>query len=132
MPSIFTQIIQGQIPCYKIAEDEHHIAFLDINPLQLGHTLVVPKEEVDYILDLNDQQTTELHLFAKRVALAIQKTCPCKKVASFVIGLDVPHVHVHLVPINTESDLHIDPEHRKKRTPQEMQDVATKIAAQFI
>lgn len=98
-------IIAGDIPCYKVAEDERFFAFLDINPLVKGHTLVVPKQEVDYIYDLSDDDLAAMHVFAKKVALAIQKAFPCKKVGEAVIGLEVPHAHIHLIPIQKESDM---------------------------
>lgn len=104
--TIFSKIIKGDIPSYKIAEDEHFFAFLDINPLAKGHTLVVPKVETDYIFDLEDDTLAQLFLFSKRIARAIEKTIPCKRVGITVIGLEVPHAHVHLVPINKESDIH--------------------------
>ena len=103
MASIFSKIIAGEIPSYRIAEDDKHYAFLDINPLAEGHTLVVHKREVDYIFDLSDSEFAELQLFAKRVAEAIRATMPCKRVGVAVIGLEVPHAHIHLVPINTEA-----------------------------
>lgn len=105
MATIFSKIIAGEIPSYKVAEDEKFYAFLDINPLVKGHTLVVPKREVDYIYDLNDEELAAMHVFAKHVAQAIQKAFPCKKVGEAVIGLEVPHAHIHLIPIQKESDM---------------------------
>ena len=105
MATIFSKIIAGEIPSYKVAEDDNFYAFLDINPLAKGHTLVVPKREVDYIYDLNDEELAAMHVFAKHVALAIQKAFPCKKVGEAVIGLEVPHAHIHLIPIQKESDM---------------------------
>lgn len=105
MATIFSKIIAGEIPSYKVAENEHFYAFLDINPLVKGHTLVVPKREVDYIFDLDDSEVAVMHVFAKSVALAIQKVFPCKKVGEAVIGLEVPHAHIHLIPIQKESDM---------------------------
>ena len=105
MATIFSRIIAGEIPCYKIAENDRFFAFLDINPLVKGHTLVVPKQEVDYIFDLSDEDLAAMHVFAKHVALAIQKAFPCKKVGEAVIGLEVPHAHIHLIPIQKESDM---------------------------
>ncbi|MEG0948325.1 MAG: HIT family protein [Bacteroidales bacterium] len=105
MATIFTRIIQGEIPCYKIAEDEKHFAFLDINPLTKGHTLVIPKRETDYIFDLSDEETAELNVFAKKIALAVQKAIPCKRIGSCVMGMEVPHAHIHLIPLNKEGDL---------------------------
>ena len=105
MATIFSKIIAGEIPSYKVAEDDKFYAFLDINPLVKGHTLVVPKKEVDYIFDLEDDELAAMQLFAKRLALAIQKAFPCKKVGQAVIGLEVPHAHIHLIPIQKESDM---------------------------
>ena len=105
MATIFSKIIAGEIPSYKVAEDDKFYAFLDINPLVKGHTLVVPKREVDYIFDLEDDELAAMQLFAKRLALAIQKAFPCKKVGQAVIGLEVPHAHIHLIPIQKESDM---------------------------
>ncbi|MDR0962067.1 MAG: HIT family protein [Mediterranea sp.] len=105
MATIFSRIIAGEIPCYKIAEDEHNFAFLDINPLVKGHTLVIPKREVDYIFDLSDDELAGIHLFAKKIAAGIAKAFPCKKVGEAVIGLEVPHAHIHLIPLQKESDM---------------------------
>ena len=105
MATIFSRIIAGEIPSYKVAENDQFYAFLDINPLVKGHTLVVPKREVDYIFDLEDEEIVAMHVFAKGVALAIQKAFPCKKVGEAVIGLEVPHAHIHLIPIQKESDM---------------------------
>ena len=105
MASIFTKIVNGEIPCHKVAESEDYLAFLDIRPLAIGHTLVIPKKEVDYIFDLEDQQLTGLMLFAKKVALALKPHVTCKRIGVSVIGLEVPHTHVHLVPINAISDM---------------------------
>lgn len=105
MASIFSKIIEGQIPCYKIAEDEKFIAFLDINPMSKGHTLVVPKVEIDYLFDLDDSLLSDMILFSKKLAKSIEKAIPCKRVGVMVIGLEVPHAHIHLIPINKESDM---------------------------
>jgi histidine triad (HIT) family protein len=105
MPSIFTRIINGEIPCYKIAESDLYFAFLDINPLKKGHCLVIPKQEVDYIFDLEDEILSGLHLFAKKVAKAIEKAIPCKRIGVAVVGLEVPHVHIHLIPLDSMEDL---------------------------
>ena len=105
MATIFSRIIAGEIPSYKVAEDDKFFAFLDINPLVKGHTLVVPKQEVDYIFDLSDEDLAEMNVFAKQVARAIEKAFPCKKVGEAVIGLEVPHAHIHLIPIQKESDM---------------------------
>ena len=105
MATIFSRIIAGEIPSYKVAENEQFYAFLDINPLVKGHTLVVPKREVDYIFDLEDEEVAAMQVFAKGVAMAIQQAFPCKKVGQAVIGLEVPHAHIHLIPIQRESDM---------------------------
>lgn len=105
MASIFTKIINGEIPCYKVAEDENCFAFLDINPLARGHVLVVPKKEVDYIFDLDDSTYLKLLAFSKKVALALEKSIECERIGVTVIGLEVPHAHVHLIPINSISDM---------------------------
>jgi histidine triad (HIT) family protein len=114
MASIFTRIINREIPAYIVAEDERYIAFLDINPLVVGHVLVVPKKEIDFIFDLDDETLSGLNLFAKKVALAIRKAIPCKRVGVAVIGLEVPHTHIHLVPMNSMGDLNFT---RAKLTP---------------
>lgn len=130
MPSIFTRIIRGEIPCYKIAEDEDHFAFLDINPLAEGHTLVIPKRETDYIFDLSDEETAALNVFAKKVALALQSQIPCKRIGSCVMGLEVPHAHIHLIPMNSEADMNFrNP--KLKPEPQRMQEIAEKVSAAF-
>jgi len=105
MPSIFTRIVNGEIPCYKVAEDDHFLAFLDINPLAKGHTLVIPKNEVDYIFGIEDDEYSDLFLFAKKVALAVEKVVPCKRIGITVLGLEVAHAHIHLIPINTVYDI---------------------------
>ena len=105
MSSIFSKIISGQIPCYKIMEDDLHLAFLDINPLTKGHTLVIPKQETDYIFDLEDEALGNLHIFAKKVAIALKKSIPCTRVGITVIGLEVPHAHIHLIPFNTMDEM---------------------------
>ncbi len=105
MATIFTRIVNGEIPCYKVAETADYLAFLDIRPLAKGHTLVIPKREVDYIFDIDDEQLAGLMLFAKRVAKAVEAVVPCKRIGVAVIGLEVPHTHVHLVPIHQISDM---------------------------
>ncbi|HEY0896526.1 MAG TPA: HIT family protein [Sphingobacteriaceae bacterium] len=105
MASIFTKIVQGEIPAHKVAETERYLAFLDVNPLVEGHVLVIPKKEVDYLFDLDDEAYAELMLFAKIVAEGVKKAIPCKRVGVAVIGLEVPHVHVHLVPLNQMNDI---------------------------
>ncbi len=127
MASIFTKIINGEIPCYKIAEDEKHFAFLDINPVAPGHTLVVPKHEVSYIFDLSDEEYVGLELFAKKVALGLQEALPCTRIAEAVIGLEVPHTHIHLVPIKSEGDMNFS--HKLQLPAEEMQALAAKISA---
>ena len=105
MATLFSKIVNGEIPCYKIAEDENYLAFLDINPLAKGHTLVIPKKEVDYIFDLDDQLLAGMMVFSKKVAKAIEKAVPCKKIGLAVLGLEVPHAHIHLIPINKLGDI---------------------------
>ena len=126
MASIFTRIINGEIPCYKVAEDEKYFAFLDINPLAKGHTLVVPKQEVDYIFDLDDQTLADMMVFAKRVAKRIGTKIECKRVAVVVLGLEVPHAHIHLVPINSENDVDFHRE-KLKFTPEEFEKIASDL-----
>ncbi len=128
MASIFTKIIQGEIPCYKIAEDERYIAFLDINPLTRGHTLVVPKVEIDYIFDLDEDLLGDMMKFAKRVALAIDKTIDCKRVGIAVLGLEVPHAHIHLCPINSLYDIEFS-RPKLKLTEKEFKEIAEEISA---
>ncbi len=130
MSSIFSRIVAGEIPCCKVAEDEKHFAFLDINPVAKGHTLVIPKREVDYIYDLSDEELAALHIFAKKVAEAIKKTIPCRKVGQAVVGLEVPHAHIHLIPINKESDMYFDKEHLQLPID-ELSQIANQIAANF-
>ena len=103
--TIFSKIIAGDIPCYKIAEDDNYFAFLDINPVNWGHTLVVPKQETDYIFDLSDDELAGMAVFAKRVAGALKRVIPCRKVGMAVLGLEVPHAHIHLIPIQNEGDM---------------------------
>lgn len=105
MASIFSRIAAGEIPCYKVAENDQFLAFLDISPITKGHTLVIPKQETDNIFDLDDQLFTDLHLFAKRVAIALKKAVECKRVAVAIIGMEVPHAHIHLIPIQMEKDM---------------------------
>ena len=126
MATIFSRIIAGEIPCYKVAENEKFFAFLDINPLVKGHTLVVPKQEVDYIFDLSDEDLAAMHVFAKKVARAIEKAFPCQKVGEAVIGLEVPHAHIHLIPINTVNDMNFSNE-KLKFTKDEFEEIAAQI-----
>lgn len=130
MPTIFSRIVAGEIPCYKIAEDDKYFAFLDINPVAPGHTLVIPKNEVDYIFDLNDEEYLGLQLFAKRVAEAIKRAIPCTRVGVAVMGLEVPHTHIHLIPINTEADMNFFKE-KATLSAEEMANIATKINEEF-
>lgn len=127
MPSIFSRIIAGEIPCYKVAEDDRHIAFLDINPVNPGHVLVVPKREVSYIFDLTDEEYLALQLFAKRVAEGLREAVPCQRVGVAVIGLEVPHTHIHLVPITTEADMSFSTKH--SLPAEEMERLRAAIAA---
>ena len=128
--TIFSKIVAGEIPSYKIAEDEYHYAFLDISPLQKGHTLVIPKREVDYIFDLTDEEIARLQVFAKKVAVAIRKAIPCVKVGQCVLGLEVPHAHIHLVPMQSEKDMRFTNPHLQL-TPGEFQQIAASIREQF-
>lgn len=130
MASIFTKIIRGEIPCYKVAEDEQFFAFLDIRPLAKGHTLVIPKAEIDYIFELEDDLLGDMIKFSKKLGLAIEKVVPCKRMGMTVLGLEVPHAHIHLVPINSVYDIDF------KKPPVEMDqdefiELAAKISAAF-
>ena len=126
MPTIFSKIIAGEIPCYKIAESEKYLAFLDINPLAKGHTLVIPKQETDYIFNINDEELAGLHLFAKKIAKAIEKAVSCKRIGMAVIGLEVPHAHIHLIPINHVGDINFS-NPKLSFSKSEMEQVAEKI-----
>ena len=126
MATLFTRIIQGEIPCHKIAENDKFIAFLDITPVAKGHTLVVPKMEVDYFFDLNSDLLAEINLFAKEVASKLQRTIPCRRIGVAIIGLEVPHAHVHLIPLNTMVDINFSAE-RLKMSTEELADLATEI-----
>lgn len=128
MATIFSRIIQGEIPCYKIAEDEHFFAFLDISPLKRGHTLVVPKKEVDYIFDLDPQELGIMHIFAAKVAKAIKEAIPCKRVGVAVLGLQVPHAHIHLIPLDSENDMLFSNE-KLQLTEDQFKAIAQKIRA---
>jgi histidine triad (HIT) family protein len=127
MATLFTRIINGEIPCYKIAENELFIAFLDILPVAKGHALVVPKKEIDYIFDLPNEELQALNLFAKEVARKIQTVIPCKKIGVSVIGLEVPHAHMHLIPINQIHDMNFEKE-RLKLTPEEFAEICNAIS----
>ena len=126
-----SKIAAGEIPSYKCAENEKFYAFLDINPLVKGHTLVIPRREVDYIFDMEDDEIAEFQVFAKRVAKAIGKAFPCKKVAQVVLGLEVPHAHIHLIPMQSEGDVDFRRE-KLKLTPEEFQEIASKIRDEFV
>jgi histidine triad (HIT) family protein len=131
MASIFSKIVKGEIPSYKIAEDEHYYAFLDINPLKKGHTLVIPKKEVDYIFDLDPETLSGLHLFAQKIAKAIDKSVNCTRVAVVVLGLEVPHAHIHLIPMDSESDIRFS-NPKIKFTPEEFQEIALQIQKNLV
>ncbi len=128
--SIFSKIAAGEIPSYKCAENEKLYAFLDINPLKEGHTLVIPRREVDYIFDMSDDEIAEFQVFAKRVALAIKKAFPCRKVAQVVLGLEVPHAHIHLIPMDSEKDVDFRRE-KLQLTPEQFEAIAEKIRKEF-
>ena len=126
MSTIFTKIINGEIPCYKIAEDENYFAFLDISPLRAGHTLVVPKQETDYIFDLDDKKLAGLILFSKKIATAIRAAIPCNRIGVAILGLEVPQAHIHLVPMDSMEDVNFrNP--KKKSTPEEFKAIAEGI-----
>jgi histidine triad (HIT) family protein len=127
---IFSKIAAGEIPSYKCAENEQFYAFLDINPLAVGHTLVIPRREVDYIFDMNDEELAQFQLFAKQVAVALKKAFPCKKVAQVVLGLEVPHAHIHLIPMQSEADVDFRKE-KLKLSEEEFREAAAKIYAAF-
>lgn len=130
MASIFTKIINGEIPCYKVAENDKYIAFLDIFPLTKGHTLVIPKKEVDYIFDLDKETYLGLMEFSKTVGVAIKKTIPCNRISISVIGLEVPHAHVHLIPINSMNDCNFANQ-KLKLSKEEFEEIAKRITVQF-
>jgi histidine triad (HIT) family protein len=127
MASLFTRIVNGEIPAWKVAEDENFLAFLDIFPVAKGHTLVIPKKEVDYLFDLDDETYVGLQLFAKKVAIGIQKAIPCQKVGVMVLGLEVPHAHIHLVPMQSEADL-LNFSKKLSFTKEEMAEITAAIA----
>jgi len=131
MASVFTKIVRGEIPSYKIAEDEQFYAFFDINPLAKGHTLVVPKLEVDYIFDLDDKMLADMMVFSKKVAAAIKAVVPCNRVGVAVVGLEVPHCHIHLCPINNLGDLNFS-NPKISMSPAEFKDLASKISAKVV
>ena len=128
--TIFSRIVAGEIPSYKCAESDKFYAFLDISPLAKGHTLVIPKREVDYIFDMDAEEIAEFQVFAKKVAKALKSAFPCRKVAQVVLGLEVPHAHIHLIPMQSEADVDFRKEHLKLEA-EEMQAIADKIRAEF-
>jgi histidine triad (HIT) family protein len=130
MSSIFSKIVNGEIPSWKVAEDENFYAFLDIFPVAKGHTLVIPKKEIDYLFDLDDETYIGLQLFAKKVAIGIQKAIPCKKVGVMVLGLEVPHAHIHLVPMQSEADL-LNFTKKLSLTKEEMAEITAAIAKEI-
>jgi histidine triad (HIT) family protein len=131
MATIFTKIIKGEIPCYKIAENDDYFAFLDINPLREGHTLIVPKKETDYIFDLNDNYLAGMIIFSKKVASAIKSVIPCNRIGVAILGLEVPHAHIHLVPMDTMEDINFK-NPKKKFSPEEFKATAAKISSRVI
>jgi len=131
MAGIFSKIVNGEIPAYKVAEDENYLAFLDIFPVAKGHTLVIPKKEVDYIFDLEDDIYIGLQAFAKKVAVGLKKAIPCKKVGVLVLGLEVPHAHIHLIPMQNEADL-LNFSKKLKFTPEEFQKIKELISANIL
>jgi len=131
MATIFTRIIKGEIPCYKIAEDDNYFAFLDINPLKAGHALVVPKQETDYLFDLEDDKLAGMIIFSKKVAEAIKSAIPCNRIGVAVLGLEVPHAHIHLVPMDTMEDVNFK-NPKLKFSPEEFKDIAAKISSRVI
>jgi histidine triad (HIT) family protein len=131
MASLFTKIINGEIPCYKVAEDERYFAFLDINPLKKGHTLVVPKLETDYIFDLDDDMIAGMIVFSKKIAVAIKAAIPCKRIGVAILGLEIPHAHIHLVPMDSMEDLNFKNQ-KLKFTPEEFKEIAKNISAKVL
>ncbi len=130
MASIFSKIAAGEIPSYKIAEDDNYFAFLDINPMVKGHVLVIPKQEVDYVFDLDDNMLADMMIFAKKIAVALEKAISCQRVGVMVIGLEVPHAHIHLIPINKESDMLLS-NPKLKLEQQEFEEIAAEIRKQI-
>ncbi|RLD36031.1 MAG: HIT family protein [Bacteroidetes bacterium] len=130
MAGIFAKIAKGEIPSYKIAEDERYFAFLDINPLVKGHTLIIPKKEIDYLFDLNDDLLSGMMVFSKKIAKAIEKVVPCKRIGVAVLGLEVPHAHIHLVPLSSEADISFS-RPKLKLTEEEFKEIAKKICAEL-
>jgi histidine triad (HIT) family protein len=130
MASIFSKIIAGEIPCYKIAENEEFFAFLDVRPTAKGHTLVVPKKEIDYLFDIDDEVLGRMVIFAKKIAIAIRKAIPCVRVGVAVMGLEVPHAHIHLIPIRSEADMRLG-NPKTKLTPEEFNAIALSIRSEL-
>lgn len=130
MASIFSKIVAGEIPCYKVAEDESHLAFLDIAPVVKGHVLVIPKKEIDYVFDMEDEDLARLTVFAKKVAKALKNVFPAPKIGMSVVGLDVPHVHIHLMPIHGGADIDFSKPKLKLEKP-EMEQIASAVQAEF-
>ncbi|MBF0577671.1 HIT family protein [Dysgonomonas sp. GY617] len=130
MSTIFSKIIKGEIPCYKIAENDNFFAFLDIRPMAKGHVLVIPKHETDYLFDLDDQILSEMIVYSKKIAKAIQKAVPCKRIGLMVIGMEVPHAHVHLIPINAEKDMNLS-NPRLKLSEDEFQQITKDITSEL-
>jgi len=131
MASLFTKIINGEIPCYKVAEDERYFAFLDINPLKKGHTLIVPKQETDYIFDLNDDMIAGMIIFSKKIALAIKDAIPCKRIGVAILGIEIPHAHIHLIPMDSMEDVNFrNP--KLRLTPEEFKEIAKNISDKII
>jgi histidine triad (HIT) family protein len=131
MATIFTRIIKGEIPCYKIAEDDNYFAFLDINPLKAGHTLVVPKQETDYLFDLEDDKLAGMIVFSKKIAEAIKIAIPCNRIGIAVLGLEVPHAHIHLVPMDSMDDVNFK-NPKLRFSPEEFKDIAARISSNII
>ena len=130
MASIFTRIVKGEIPCHKVAETEDYLAFLDISPVARGHVLAIPKQEVDYLFDLGDDAYVGLQLFAKEVAIAIKAAIPCERIGTAVIGLEVPHAHIHLIPINSIADINFS-KPKLKMSQEELAETAAQIRAKL-
>jgi len=131
MATIFTRIINGEIPCYKVAENDHYFAFLDINPLKAGHTLIVPKNETDYLFDLDDNDLSGIMLFSKKVAAAIRIVYPCNRIGIAVLGLEVPHAHIHLIPMDKMEDVNFK-NPKLKFTPEEFKEIAARISSNVV
>ncbi|MCD7971413.1 MAG: HIT family protein [Candidatus Azobacteroides sp.] len=128
MATIFSQIVEGKIPSYKIAENEKFYAFLDIHPLKEGHTLIIPKKEIDYFFDISDEEIAEMIVFAKKIAVALKKVIPCQRVGMTVMGMEVPHAHIHLIPMQSEKDMLFSGE-KLSLTPEQFSEIAQKITS---